>query len=162
MLYTQRDTEENRSRVKREGVKMVLCALPFVAMAVAGFILRNELLCAAGCILLSAMLIFTTDLCLMPVVRYGRFLRDIHNGLQRTTVGTLVRLGEDEVYEDGVYFSELMINIYENMSEEGERRFLLDRSKPRPQALLGGDVRVTSQGSIVLDVEPLSGQEVQA
>ena len=48
------------------------------------------------------------------------------------------------------------------MSEEGERRFLLDRSKPRPQALVGSDVRVTSQGNVVLDVAPLSGQEVQA
>lgn len=162
MLYTQQDTEENRRRVKRESVKMGLCALPFLAVAAAGFAVRNEPLCAAGCVLCSAVLILTTDLRLMPVVRYGRFLRNIHTGLQRTTAGTLVRIGEDEVYEDGVYFSELIVNVYEDMSEEGERRFLLDRSKPRPQALVGSDVRVTSQGNVVLDVAPLSGQEVQA
>jgi hypothetical protein len=39
------------------------------------------------------------------------------------------------------------------MSEEGERRFLLDSTKPAPQDMLGCDVALTSHGNFVLDIE---------
>ena len=46
-------------------------------------------------------------------------------GLTRKTAGTLVRVGEDEIYENGVIFHEMIVNIYEDMAPEGERRFLI-------------------------------------
>ena len=73
-----------------------------------------------------------------------------------------MRLGEDEVYEDGVYFHEVIINIYEDMSTEGERRFLLEGTKSVDSSLLGKDVAVTSHGNFVLDVEPLDKKEKDA
>lgn len=159
MLYQEKDLEVNRLRARREGLRMALCALPFLAAGVVAFALRREALAIAGFALACASAIFLGDLRLMPVVRYGRFLGNIFSGLKRETAGTLVRLGEEEIYEDGVYFRELILNIYEDMDEEGERRFLLERAKPAPDNLVGRDVKVTSHGSIVLAVEPMGGKE---
>lgn len=164
MLYQQQDIEKNRARAKRECVWTALLALPFFAIFVAGFILRMEILCIAGIFLCCAAVILMADLRIAPVLRYGRFLADVLGGLRRTTAGTLMRLGEEEIYEDGVYFCEVILNIYEDLSSEGERRFLLERAKPRPQVLVGRDVAVVSHGNVVLDMKLLSpeGQEEQA
>ena len=159
MLYSQQDIQDNRLRARKEALLTAVLALPFLAAAIAGFVVRAELLCIAGCALLCAVVILMTDLRLMPVVRYGRFLQDVQTGLSRTTAGTLVRLGQDEGYQDGVYFRELILNIYEDLSEEGERRFLLEWGRPCPHALVGRDVAVTSHGNFVLDVRPLGRQE---
>ena len=136
--------------------------MPFLALCAAGFAVRNQTLCTAGLMAACAAAIFWGDLRVMPMIRYGRFLKDVTTGLTHKTAGTLVRLGEDDVYEDGVYFHEVIINIYEDMSEEGERRFLLEGTKSVDPSLLGKDVAVTSHGNFVLNVEPLGKQEKDA
>ena len=158
MLYSEKDRQENSARAKREALIMVLCALPFLAAAVAGFILRVEPLCMAGTLLFGGVLILLFDLRVAPLLRYGRFLREIFSGLTRRTAGTLVKLGEDPVYTEGVWMRECILNIYEDMSEEGERRFLFDNAKPFPTELLGKDVALTSHGNAVLDISPLGNQ----
>ena len=74
MLYSQQDIQDNRLRARKEALLTAVLALPFLAAAIAGFVVRAELLCIAGCALLCAVVILMTDLRLMPVVRYGRFL----------------------------------------------------------------------------------------
>ena len=152
VLYSQADFDQNRQSRQRAVSGTLLCALPFLAAAVAGFILRLEVLCIAGSILCGAALIFLYDLRIAPALRYGRYLREVHSGLTRRTLGTLVRLGDDPVYEDGVNFFEVILNIYEDQSPEGERRFLADCSKPVPGEWLGRDVVITSHGSFVLEI----------
>ena len=71
----------------------------------------------------------------------------------------LMRIGEERVYQDGVWLYELILNVYEDLSEEGERRFLLDCQKPRPDALIGSDVALTSHGSFALAIEPLAQKD---
>ena len=158
MLYSEQDRQVNSARARREAMIMGLCALPFLAVAIAGFIARIEPLCMAGSLLFGGVLILLFDLRVAPLLRYGRFLREIHSGLTRQTAGTLVRLGEDPVYTEGVWMRECILNIYEDMSEEGERRFLLDCSKSIPPELIGQDVALTSHGSAVLGVAPLGGK----
>ena len=85
--------------------------------------MRNQTLCTAGLILTRAAAIFVGDLFVMPSIRYGRFLRELTSGLTRKTAGTLVRVGDEEVYENGVHFHEMIVNVYEDMAPEGERRF---------------------------------------
>ena len=145
-------------RAKHEAMRMGLCALPFLVVAVIGFIVRVEPLCMAGSLLCGGVIILLFDLRVAPVLRYGRFLREISTGLTRRTAGTIVRLGEDPIYEEGVWMRECILNIYEDMSEEGERRFLLDCSKTFPEELIGQDVALTSHGNAVLDVAPLGRQ----
>ena len=162
MYYAQRDIELNKKRKKKECLTALGLMLPFLALCAAGFAVRNQALCTAGLMAACAAAIFWGDLRVMPMIRYGRFLKDVTTGLTHKTAGTLVRLGEDDVYEDGVYFHEVIINIYEDMSEEGERRFLLEGTKSVDPSLLGKDVAVTSHGNFVLNVEPLGNQEKDA
>ena len=154
-LYDQTDFDANRREKRRQIRRALILALPFFAMAIAAFVLRIELLCIAGFVIAGSILIFLYDLRIKPALRYGRYLAEAHSGLTRQTVGALVRIGSDPVYQDGVNFHEVILNIYENMAEEGERRFLLDVNKEIPQDWIGQDVVVTSHGSFLLDVAPV-------
>ena len=154
-LYAQADFDANRREKRRKIRRALILALPFFAMAIAAFVLRIELLCIAGFVIAGSILIFLYDLRIKPALRYGRYLAEAHSGLTRQTVGALVRIGSDPVYQDGVNFHEVILNIYEDMAEEGERRFLLDVNKEIPQDWIGQDVVVTSHGSFLLDVAPV-------
>ena len=157
MFYTEKRTEENKRRLRRDVFKMLLAMLPFFALCAAGFAVRNQTLCTAGLILTCAAAIFVGDLFVMPSIRYGCFLRELTSGLTRKTAGTLVRVGDEEVYENGVHFHEMIVNVYEDMAPEGERRFLIESAMPFDAALIGRDVAVTSHDKVVLAVEPLGG-----
>ncbi|MDY4542894.1 MAG: hypothetical protein SPD88_08900 [Candidatus Ventricola sp.] len=154
-LYAQADFDANRREKRRQIRRALILALPFFAMAIAAFVLRIELLCIAGFVIAGSILIFLYDLRIKPALRYGRYLAEANSGLTRQTVGALVRIGSDPVYQDGVNFHEVILNIYEDMAEEGERRFLLDVNKEIPQDWIGQDVVVTSHGSFLLDVAPV-------
>ena len=154
-LYAQADFDANRREKRRQIRRALILALPFFAIAIAAFVLRIELLCIAGFVIAGSILIFLYDLRIKPALRYGRYLAEAHSGLTRQTVGALVRIGSDPVYQDGVNFHEVILNIYEDMAEEGERRFLLDVNKEIPQDWIGQDVVVTSHGSFLLDVAPV-------
>ena len=154
-LYAQADFDANRREKRRQIRRALILALPFFAMAIAAFVLRIELLCIAGFVIAGSILIFLYDLRIKPALRYGRYLAEAHSGLTRQTVGALVRIGSDPVYQDGVNFHEVILNIYEDMAEEVERRFLLDVNKEIPQDWIGQDVVVTSHGSFLLDVAPV-------
>lgn len=150
-FYDQTDLDTSK-REKSGAIRFtLLMMLPFLAAAIAGFLLRVELLCTAGCILAGAVVIFLYDLRIKPALRYCAFLEEAHSGLTRQTGGALVRIGCDPVYQDGVDFYEIILNIYEDLDEEGERRFLLDSKKEIPADWLNHDVIVTSHGSYLLE-----------
>ena len=157
MMYGQADFEQNGRQKRRELTVMLLAGVPLLALAAVGFAMRAEAVCIAGCIFFGAVEVFLWDWRLAPVLRYGKFLREVTSGLTRKTAGTLVGIGGERVYQDGVWLYELVLNTYEDLSEEGERRFLIDCRKPRPDALVGRDVALTSHGSFALAIEPLGG-----
>ncbi len=149
--YDQTDFDKSKKEKSAAIRKTLLFMLPFLAAAVAGFVLRIEPLCALSLFLAGAVVIFLYDLCVKPALRYDAYLAEAHSGLTRQTVGALVRIGQDPVYQDGVNFYEVILNIYEDMDEEGERRFLLDEKKEMPAKWLGRDIVVTSHGSYLLE-----------
>ena len=155
-LYEQTDFEKSK---KEKGAAIrftLLVMLPFLAAAVAGFSLRIEPMCSLGFFLAGASAIFLYDLRLKPALRYDAYLAEAHSGLTRQTVGALVRIGRDPVYQDGVNFYEVILNIYEDMDEEGERRFLLDVKKELPGEWMGSDIVVTSHGSYLLEARAVN------
>ena len=150
-FYEQTDLDQSKKEKKAAIGCTLLAMLPFLAMACAGFALRVEWLCAAGCILAGVVVIFLYDWRVKPALRYDAFLTEVHSGLTRQTGGALVRIGVDPVYVDGVDFHEMILNIYEDLDEEGERRFLLDAQREIPAEWLHRDVIVTSHGSYLLE-----------
>lgn len=104
MYYAQQDIELNKKRKNKEYLTTLGLMLPFLAICAAGFAVRNQAMCTAGLMAACAAAIFWGDLRVAPLVRYSRFLKDVTTADTRTA-GTLVRLGEDEVYEDGRVFS---------------------------------------------------------
>lgn len=162
--YTQWDDEQNRKE-KRAAVRtMIFTAVPCFAVAAAAFAARIEPLCTAAVILMGCLLVFFVDIRLLPAVRYGRLLDEIRSGSSHRTLGTLMRVSEDLTHENGVDFREVIINVYEDLSEEGERRFLLDSKKEMDTGLLGQDVVLTSYGNVILESEAYkpAGQEAQS
>lgn len=151
-MYSNVDFERYKAQRGSMMRMAALCALPGFVVAIAGFFLRIELMCSAGLIVALGVLIFLYDLKLKPVLRYGAYLKEIHSGMSRTTAGALVRVEPDPVYQDGVWLREVILNIYEDLSEEGERRFLLDSTKEIPEHMIGRDVALTSHGNFVLDI----------
>ena len=154
-MYSKTDFEQNAARIRKELLVAAALMLPFLAGAVAAFILRVEIACTACVILAGAILIFLWDLRIGPLMHYKRFLKEIHSGLSRRTAGALVKIGQDPVYQDGVDFYEVIINIYEDLSEDGERRFLLDCQKEIDASFMNRDIVLTSHGNMVLDAELL-------
>jgi len=162
--YTQQDDLQNKKEKNAAIRTMLLAAAPCFAAAVAAFILRIEPLCMAATALTGCLLVFFADVKLMPAVRYGRLLSDIRCGSSHQTLGTLMRVSEDLTYENGVDFREVIINVYEDLSEEGERRFLLDSKKEMDESFFGQDVVLTSYGNVILEAQayqPGSGREAQ-
>lgn len=156
-MYSKADFENNAKRIRREWLRVLLIAGPFLAGAAAAFLLRVEIACTACVIIAGAALIFLWDMRLSPLYHYGSFLKEVTSGLQHRTAGALVSIGSDPAYQDGVNFYEVIINIYEDMAEDGERRFYLDSLKTIDPEMIGTDVVLTSHGSYILQAEPLAG-----
>lgn len=152
-LYTQADFNQSKQEKKRQLTRALLMMLPFAAIGAAGFALRMEALCIAGFIVAGAIAIFLYDLRIKPALRYDRYLAEVHSGLTKQTVGALVRIGSGRVYQDGINFYEVILNIYEDMAEEGERRFLLDERKEIPREWLNHDVTALSHGGYLLEID---------
>lgn len=154
-FYTQADFDRSAQEKKTQIRRALMLMTPFVLLGAAAFVLRSEPLCIAGFVIAGAILIFLYDLRIKPARGYCAFLAEAHSGLTKQTVGALVRIGCDPVYQDGVNFYEVILNIYEDMDEEGERRFLLDAKKEIPQDWLGRDVVAISHGSCLLELAPV-------
>ena len=154
MLYGDEDRARAEKTVRRETARCVLTAAPFAALAAAALLLRLRLLCTAAAILSAFSAIFLYDLRVSPARAYRRFLAEALGGRSHETAGLLQRIGEDPVLEAGVPFRELTLNVYADLSEEGERRFLLDASRPAPEELAGRVVVVRSHDAYVLSIAP--------
>lgn len=152
-MYSQTDFDKNKKGTAKNMLIALLAAAPFLVLFIVGFVTRTEAMSAVGCMLMISVLVFLWDLRVAPLWRYGRFLKEIHSGLSRKTLGTLVRIGSDSYFKDGVHFRDVIINIYEDQSEDGERRYMLDCKKEIPQEWLGRDIVLTSHGNMVLAAE---------
>ena len=62
MFYTEKKLEDNQICLRREIIKMLLAALPFLAVCVVGFAARNQTVCTIGLVLACAAVIFVGDL----------------------------------------------------------------------------------------------------
>ena len=148
-LYQENDFAESRKERNAMIRRMLFFALPFLAGAAAAFALRLEALCIFCAVAFCSVLVFLYDLLVKPAVTYDRHLGEIQRGSSHDTLGTLVSVSKDLTYAEGINFREVIINIYEDMDEEGERRFLLDERRELPQEWMNRDVVISSYGNVV-------------
>ncbi len=153
MLYTDDDFARADIAVRREAVLLFAFTLPFFACAVIALCLRSQIFCCIFTILLSFSAIFLLDTRLIPVLRYRSWIREAQSGLSHETAGVLMSIGSEDVWENGMRLRELILNIYSDLAEEGERRFLLDAAKKVPEEFLGRVVVVKSHDTSILGVK---------
>ena len=157
-FYGEEDWARGKAASARQIRSMFALGLPFIALAIAAFILRIKLLCIGAAIVGGALMIFVYDLRVSPQVWYNRYLREIQRGVTHQTAGMLKSIGQDEVFQEHVNFYEVIVNIYEDQDPDGDRRFWLDCSKALPEAWIGRDVAVTSQGVYITGMRLMGAQ----
>lgn len=110
-LYTQ----EDRSRAERLARKWTLilggAELALLAVYVVGIALGRRWMMLAALLLAFAVALFLGDLCLLPALRYRRFLRELDKGLRRRTVCTVDSLKNEAGMQDGALVRELQVRL---------------------------------------------------
>lgn len=95
------------------------------------------------------LMLFLWEMKVSPVRLYGKYMREVLEGLRHDTEGVVVSLAQEGTFKDGVFFSVLILNVDPKMDAEGERLFYVDRAQQRPDLLPGDRVRLTSNGNFV-------------
>ncbi len=153
MLYDfTSEIQGARRKTHREILRLLACMAVPLILTVILFSMRMKWPCILTAILTCAVMIFLTDMKLRPALSYEKWLKEISGGRQHDTVGILTCIGEEDVYEDKLCFREVILNIYLDLAEEGERRFLLDSGKSISGELLGQPVRIRSHENYIVDI----------
>ena len=76
-MYTERDMEDIRRRIRRDWLALALAAIVLLAAYVAGMLLRVKPMMLAAGVLLVVAVIFLFLYFLLPDLRYRRFLMEM-------------------------------------------------------------------------------------
>ena len=147
-LYTQ----EDRSRAERLARKWTLilggAELALLAVYVVGIALGRRWMMLAALLLAFAVALFLGDLCLLPALRYRRFLRELDKGLRRRTVCTVDSLKNEAGMQDGALVRELQVRL-----RDGDSRIFyvnVDHADQVPEP--GAHIELESYGRHVTGV----------
>ena len=147
-LYTQ----ENRRRAERLARKWALilggAELVLLAAYIAGIALGWRWAMLAALLLAFVAALFLGDLCLLPALRYRRFLQELDSGLRRRTVCTVESLKEEAGMQDGARVRELKVRL-----DDGDSRIFYvnaDHADQIPEP--GAEIELDSCGRHVTGV----------
>lgn len=147
-LYTQ----ENRRRAERLARKWALilggAELVLLAAYIAGIALGWRWAMLAALLLAFVAALFLGDLCLLPALRYRRFLQELDSGLRRRTVCTVESLKEEAGMQDGARVRELKVRL-----DDGDSRIFYvnaDHADQIPEP--GAEIELESCGRHVTGV----------
>ena len=147
-LYTQ----ENRRRAERLARKWALilggAELVLLAAYIAGIALGWRWAMLAALLLAFVAALFLGDLCLLPALRYRKFLRELDKGLRRRTVCTVESLKEEAGMQDGARVRELKVRL-----DDGDSRIFYvnaDHADQIPEP--GAEIELESCGRHVTGV----------
>ena len=150
-MITQADLDQAARVECRERLRAFLLCIPLWITSAFFFARRVQILCILCAILGCYTLLFWGGLRWFPARHYRKYLEEIRMGLTHDETGMLVRLGEEEVLENGVAFIEVILNLYADLSPEGERRFLIDKSRAMRPEILGKVIRIRAHGHWIVD-----------
>ena len=147
-LYTQ----ENRRPAERLARKWALilggAELVLLAAYIAGIALGWRWAMLAALLLAFVAALFLGDLCLLPALRYRKFLRELDKGLRRRTVCTVESLKEEAGMQDGARVRELKVRL-----DDGDSRIFYvnaDHADQIPEP--GAEIELESCGRHVTGV----------
>lgn len=108
-LYTEEDRMRSDSMARRWALILGGAELALLAAYVAGIALGRRWMMLAALLLGFAVALFLGDLCLLPALRYRKFLRELDRGLRRSAVCTVGSLRPEAEMQDGARVRELQV-----------------------------------------------------
>ncbi len=131
--------------------RRLLFSSVFLALAIAslvlGLLIRNKILMVAGCTLFGGLFYFALDMLAMPCVRYGRFLRDIHEGRSRKIQAGFVSVSGQPRPQNGVAFYDVLVR---EDGADADRLLYYDAKKPLPALKPGQRLDIESFGNYII------------
>lgn len=149
-------SEQDVLRVNAEKRKRLWCAFLVLGLSVLvmiiGLIIRNEILSTYVAALIACLFYAVLELYVMPWVRYGRYMKDIDQGLSRHTDASFVSVLDQPRDNNGVLFYDFVVRVQGEGEDEGERLFYYDADKALPSFSQGEKLHIVSFGNYITDI----------
>ena len=147
-LYTQ----ENRRRAERLARKWALilggAELVLLAAYVVGIALGRRWMMLTALLLGFIAALFLGDLCLLPALRYRRFLQELDSGLRRSVTCTVNNLRDATEMQDGARVRELQVRL----DDSDSRIFYVNADHANQIPEPGAEIELESCGRHVTGV----------
>lgn len=145
-MYNNEDIRCASKRVRSCAITVGAGLAPIIALYVLAIVKGSQGWMLAVLLAGFFWLLFMCDLCLLPRVRYLRFLKDMDRGLRRNTPCTPDFLEEEIRIQDGVRVRELHVR-----TPEGDSRILyVNASKAELLPPMGDEILLESYGRHVV------------
>ena len=110
-LYTDGDRQRAERLARRWALILSGAELALLAAYVAGIALGRRWAMLAALLLGFIVAVFLGDLCLLPALRYRRFLRELDEGLRRRAICTVDGLKDEIETRDGARVRKLQVRL---------------------------------------------------
>ena len=147
-LYTEDDRTRAKQLARRWTLLLGGAELVLLAAYVAGIALGRRWMMLAALLLAFAVALFLGDLCLLPALRYRKFLRELETGLRRSAICTVDSLKPEAELQDGARVREMQVRL-----SDGDSRIFyvnVDHADQVPEP--GAQIELESYGRHVTGV----------
>ena len=147
-LYTEGDRTRAERLARRWTLILGGAELVLLAAYVAGIALGWRWMMLAALLLGFIAALFLGDLCLLPALRYRKFLRELETGLRRSAICTVDFLKEEVELQDGARVREMQVRL-----SDGDSRIFyvnVDHADQVPEP--GAQIELESYGRHVTGV----------
>ena len=153
MYYTESDFINCKKQTRTRVILAFVLLAAVIGIMVVGYIYRLQAL-----VLITAALGFIAFYFLWyfkvgPWVKYNRFLKEMKQGQKRTLDCRFIEFDPSTRLYDGVEVHDVLVTV--GTEEKDERLFILDADKKLPELEKDCNIRVTSFGNFVLDIEKI-------
>lgn len=148
-MYTQQDRLQIRKRIIKYCIVTGIAVAVLIALYVVALIQRWEACVMTAGAAIFAVICFGWLMFIWPCVRYSFFLKDMENGLTRVLNGSIVEVGAQEDYQDGVRVLPVRILLTE---EQDERIVYLNATKAEGFPGVGKQVELHCYGRHIREI----------
>lgn len=147
-LYTEGDRMRAERLARRWTLLLGGAELALLAAYVVGIALGRRWMMLAALLLGFIAALFLGDLCLLPALRYRKFLRELETGLRRSAICTVDFLKEEAELQDGARVREMQVRL----SDGDSRIFYVNADHADQVPEPGAQIELESYGRHVTGV----------